>query len=761
MKIASYALVLAAAILSSPSYAKSEGDYQTWHLPEEAMLRLGKGGIGRGDRVLSFSGDGRLLAVASSIGVWLYEIDTGHALKLLPSTAPVYSVAFSPKGILATGLANGQVELWEAETDTPILTLGSEQRHDYNPVASVAFSPDGTILATGSRNQSVKIWDLKTGRQVVLWEDKEGIGGSDTMGLVAFSPDGTRLALGFDDGGVGLWDVATQTQVAFLKGHVEAVTSVSFSSDSATLASGSWDGTVKLWDVKTQQLLDSFDGSYAGTSVSFSPDGGTLIAGGRDGLIRIWDARTRQVLDILEGYADEDGILWLSDRSGILSVAFSPNSTIFASGAADGTVLLWQEKRAIEFSKHNPAYGIRSVSFSPDGSMIASGSTHGTQLWDVSTEMQIAALAGPTFGVRSVAFSPDGTLIASGGWDGIEGAESGIGVDYDIMLWDVHTQRLLGSIDAHDVSSVSFSPDGTLIVSGSDGGMIILWDVATQRQVAAWEGDVDEGSHSVVFSPDGSMLASAHSYSYRIKLWDVGTRQLLDTLKGHTGAVYSVAFSPDGTTLASVGGRDGVILWDVKTRERITTLKGHTGWLFSVAFSPDGTELAAGSWGWDRTVTVWDVKTQEPIVTLVGHTDRVSSVSYSPDGNTLATGSKDGTILLWGRNPSFISVDYTAFGKITSNRLEGPQLYQNIPNPFNSQTILSYFLPKPGSVSIEVFTLTGQRVRVFRQGSQNAGLHRLRWDSRDDAGRPLASGTYLYRLVTGEDVLTRKLTLLR
>ena len=590
-------------------------DYQTWHLPEGAIARLGKGRI----QEVAFSPDGSLLAVASRIGIWLYDAATSRELALLLGhTSEVNSVSFSPDGsTLASGSWDNTVKLWDVATRRNIATLEGHR----NNVYSVSFSPDGSTLASGSHRE-VKLWDVATRRNIATLE-----GHTSAVISVSFSPDGNTLASGSSDNTVKLWDVATRRNIATLEGHSGSVQSVSFSPDGSTLASGAWDdNTVKLWDVATRQNIATLTGhTSAVPSVSFSPDGSTLASGSSDNTVKLWDVATRRNIATLEGH-----------RGWVESVSFSPDGSTLASGSRDNTVKLWDvATKSWNFFTHTGVAG--KVSFSPDGNTLASGSYDGTvKLWDVATRRNIATLTGHTRAVISVSFSPDGSTLASGS------------LDNTVKLWDVATRRNIATLTGHRyyVISVSFSPDGSTLASGSYRE-VKLWDVATRQNIATLEGH-SAWVESVSFSPDGSTLASGAS-DRTVKLWDVATRRNIATLEGHSGSVQSVSFSPDGSTLASGAPDNTVKLWDVATRRNIATLTGHRDYVTSVSFSPDGSTLASGSY--DNTVKLWDVATRRNIATLRGHRSWVRSVSFSPDGSTLASGSRDGTVLLWDMSP--------------------------------------------------------------------------------------------------------------
>ncbi len=638
--------------------AELEGDYRTWHLPEGATVRLGKGALGESDRAVALSADGRCLAVASAIGVWLYEAATSRALALLPTESAVHSVAFSLDGTLAAGLDNGQVELWEVETGERIGTL----RHANWGGVTVTFSPDGTRLASGSLEQVIKVWDIETRRVAGTWEVARD---SDSYWdiPVAFSPDGSRLLSGFQDGTVRLWDVATQTEVVTLEGHTDRVATVSFSPDGSLLVSaGGWDDpTVRLWDAATQAQVATLRGHTSEIrSVAFSsPDGNTLASGSADRTVRLWNVATQTEVATLQEH-----------RGAVHSVTFSRDGATLISGSADGRVLLrdLETGNVAGLSGHER---LSSMAFSRDGATLASGTADGTvRLWDTETQTQIARLEGPTGWVYSMAFSPDGLHLASGSWR-------------TITLWDLANREMIATFEGHsgDVRSVAFSsPDGATLASagGRNDARVRLWNVATRTEIATLEGHTG-GIYSVAFSPDGATLASAGDHQDNtVRLWDVAARTEIATLEGHTDGIFSVAFSPDGATLASAGVWDRTVrLWDVKTRTHIATLGGHTGAVNSVSFSPDGATLASGLS--DGTMLLWNVATKGRTATLEGHTGWVHYVGFSGDGTTLASGARDGTMLLW--DMEFLQSRPHTLTRISGVEQQGP-VDAALPQPF-------------------------------------------------------------------------------
>ncbi|MEC4817199.1 MAG: NB-ARC domain-containing protein [Scytonema sp. PMC 1069.18] len=573
--------------------------------------------------------------------------------------AGICSLAFNPDGtLLAIGDSSGEIQLRQVSDGKQLLSL----KQHTNWVTSVVFSPDGYTLASASSDHTVKLWDVSTGQCFQTFYGHE-----HEVWSVAFSPDGDTLASGSNDRTVRLWCVSSGKCKGILQGHTNWVVSVAFCLDGNMLISGSNDNTIRLWDVSTGECKTVFHGHDNGVRAIALNSQGTMIASGSDdNTIRLWDVSTGECKRILRGHSNS---VW--------SVAFSPQGDTLASGSHDQTVRFWDVStgKCIKIHKGHSNW-ILSVAFSPQGNTLASGSRDQTvKLWSVSSGKCLRAFQGYTNSVLSVTFSLDGRKLASGSHD------------QTVKLWDVSTGQVLKTLQGHtsSVYSLAFSPKGNTLVSGSGDKTLKLWDVSTGQIVKTLRGH--RGSvWSVAFSPDGKTVVSS-SEDQTIKLWDVSSGQVLKTFQGHDAGVCSVAFNSQGTMLASGATEQTLKLWDVSNGRCLRTFEGHTSWIWSVAFSPDGNILASTSpdrtlrlWSvntgeclkllqvntsWlqlvmfsadnqiiatsmqDYTINLWDASTLECLITLHGHTGWIWSISFSSDNQTLATSSEDETIRLW------------------------------------------------------------------------------------------------------------------
>ena len=653
----------------------SAQEYTQWELPDGAIARLGKGRIND----MEYSPDGSILAVATTVGIWIYDTDTYQERALLSrSHQEMEKVYFNHDGTVLTGMEMFSHKVTHWDITLPEINKPSKKKHDLPHNAT--YSSDGNTFATKNFKE-IHIWDSNTNTSKHKLK-----GHKDYIACLAYSPDDKIIASGSHDQTVRLWDVKTGKHIRTLTGHQDNITFLSFSLDGSTLISVSSDMTIIFWDINIGKLKLTLASEGVITQKSFqkekiektffSPDQSMLITAGEYRTIHLWDSTTgglKQTFSENNENKKETDYIW-----GIEEVLFSPDGKSILSVVNDYQIRMWD----IATGKRRRFTGytgyLTNACFSPDEKTLATVDYPGDiRIWDIMAGKLKRTISNlyprdsshyAQYDTNYIGFTPNGEKVIISEFDGA------------ISLWDTGTKRLhtlngkKNSSDGTWSNDVLVSPNGETIASwsASKDGLIRFWNAITgehKRTIKDHKGPINR----VVFSPDSSTLVS---WSYlredkTIRLWNVATGRHTKTLTGHNSQIESVTFSPDGETLIS-GGQDGTILiWDVSTGEHKTLTDQETDTesntdsnsIMVLMFNSDGSKLATG----DKkgNIRLWDVSTWKEEQTFDGHADAITSINFSPDDRSIASTGKDGTVRLWdidtGQQVQSISGDKRIF----------------------------------------------------------------------------------------------------
>ena len=654
-RLFSITLLLIVGLLPNWSLAQ---DQTEWYFSEGVKMRLGRGRI----TDIKFSPNGSRFAVATPIGIWMYDAHTGEELALLAvlpgEGREVTTIAFSPDGrTLASGESGGAGRLWDVLTGKPIVTFKEVPAPRYTELRALAFSANGTKLIGAVGNREINVWELgKDMRAPALLRTIKGQKSWRSDVLMLLSPDTRLLANTTTDWKnrifqIQLWDTSTGGLLYTLTGHKRWIKSIAFSADSKMLVSGDESGMILLWDTLTGKLKATLNGRR-GTSthtLAFSPSGKFIASGHRDEG-KLWDNTVKPKQQA--GYAIGDyqhTLEFRGHKDYVSKLAFSPDGKTLLTGSKDGTIQAWNTATGNHrFTCTGHIEGTADLMFTQDGATLISlnqpfnpPGTFQQQRWDLNTGDQLSTrLLG--IDAASMILSPDGKTLAT----------HAFGDKCD--LWDINTDPprimdrfTLEGYPGHGLNvKFAFSPDSKMLATGGEDNLVHVWDLTGSKEVRH-RFTVKAHKHNIrtlAFSPDGKTLASGCE-GKTLCLWRVADGTLLFTSTAHNWWINAVAFSPDGKILAS--GGDEIFLWDTATYTQLpTTQRKLSARLSTLVFSPDSNTLVAGNW--DGILELWEVRTGGLLSTHTGHTRWINVLKFSPDGRTLVSSSFwGGTILVW------------------------------------------------------------------------------------------------------------------
>ncbi|MFQ5636872.1 MAG: hypothetical protein ACE5IR_02620 [bacterium] len=576
----------------------------------------------------------------------------------LGHTGPVNSLAFTPNGaLLATGSADNTIKIWNTETGEMLRTLSAHEAD----IFSIALSPNGRTLASAGYDAKLILWDMVQGEILNTIDGHE-----QPVVSIAISPDGQLVATASRDPVVRVWDISDGRLIFSLAGHYGQVREVAFSPDGRWLASSGDDGTVRIWDLANGTLFRSLKTHKAEvTCVVFSSNYQFLASGSNDSSVHIWNTANWTLLHVLSEF-----------NAPIKALSFSQDNTLLAAGSGDSSLYVWEtDSWQLSRSLGGHDSEIVTLAFQPGkNTLVSSGKDGSLRIWDLESGDEFMNLQAQSRNIPAVVFDKDGQLTSGHEdgsvkiWDVISGALqhdvkahsqqiTSLAYSHDgrflataspdttIKIWDQESGRFLRELHGRPgvTNAVVFSPGGDRFAAASADSTIRIWDTSSWQLLYILAGH-NAGVASLAFSPNEPILASG-SDDYTVKIWDGDNGSLLRTLFGHSSLVKWVDFSPDGGLLASASSDNSIKLWDTETWRELRTLTGHSSPVRIAVFSPDNRTMASGSL--DNTIKIWNVFTGEPIQTLRGHSNDVHSLAYSPDGKMLASASPDGIIKIW------------------------------------------------------------------------------------------------------------------
>ena len=594
-------------------------DITSWKLPEGAKARLGKGCTFD----MAYSKDGSLFATCGTYGIWLYDAHTGKELNLfLGHTAGIHSVAFSPdNSLLASGSGDKTIRLWDIQSGEQKMTLSGHT----DGGSSVIFSKDGQRLISGGRDELIHFWDVQTGKEI-----RTIAGHADGVSGVICSPDGELLASEGSDIMLHLWDAHTGEFIRTFKGNEDYISSFSFSADSKMLAIGERGGKIRIWDTETGDLRTTISATTSNDCVNtvvFSPIENTLVSNNlRDDVIQFWDVTNGERIKSFQCPQDTTYHIVFSPDGKTLTHSDSDQGTVYFRDVGSGSQL---------HSINGYAEIFRCMIHSPVGNVLAVASgIKRLHLWDSKESKLIKTihLYPDLFSrwhiVACCAFAPDGIRLVCG--------ENNYNSVYILNTETGEKEQVFEGFQS-ELNCVAFSVDGNTLAIGDEDGNVYLWDIAFEENKKRLE-TKPSYIRDLVFSPDGRFLII--SLGREIHFWDLTTGETVKEIPGS----YITILTDCQTLICHYGGE--IQSWDIDGDKPIKSVDIDK-MASNIAYSPNGNTFAYSIFEGTQ-ICFCDANTGKIITSYDHeHIDEIWFMSYSPDGRTLATAGWDSTVKLW------------------------------------------------------------------------------------------------------------------
>jgi hypothetical protein len=612
---------------------------------------------GHDKRVLLWDpGDVKKFAFESQAGSAPSTAATQEAVVFAGHSADVRSVAFSPDGkLLLTGSYDNTVRVWDVGTRGLLKTL----RGHGGRVSACVFAPEGQKVLSGSEDHFAKIWDIAGYEEVRVFQGLVLQGHRDAILGASFSPDGREIATASRDRTARIWDSRSGREIRELKeGHDFLASAAAFFPNEKHILTAAVDNTVRIWDVTTGTQVRVLSGTGMSAAVALSRDGKRILTGSDNKTAKLWDAQSGVLLRELKDHQSE-----------VAAVAISADGQFLFTGDSNGRCRLWDANTGKEkWEGRSHTRGITAAAFLPGGNRVLTASTDNTVAqWDVATgqEQRALVLKHPD-AVTSLAISPDGHyVLTSCSETKKKSGDLPPEVQGRLYLWNADTARELTTFVPKELdkagkeldkavmpNAVGFSPDGGHAIATASDNTVRLWKLETKHEGATGsatpEAVVDLKplgglAWSATFSPDGDYLIIAGGNEAR--LWDLKNGR--ESMRfAQQGSVASANFSPDGKRIVTGSWDNTARLWDVNSGVANLKLDGaHTQYVNDAIFSPDGARVLTVSD--DKTARIWDAHSGQPLLILEGHEQRVRSGVFSPDGRRVLTASNDKTARIW------------------------------------------------------------------------------------------------------------------